>query len=243
MKTSHLPKLPGIYRIVHTPSGREYIGSAVSLKDRAWNHKYYLSIGRHHSRHLQRAYSKYGQDQFSFEVIEIVPLVGLLIEKEQHYIDLRNPDFNICRVAGSHLGCVRTSQTRRRIKESLLKIRHHLSQAKLGKKKSIETRRRMSAAQIGNKKALGKKATPEARANMRRAQSGKMFSAETRAKISASLTGRKSTRGFYRHSPGTIEKMSAAHKGVRWTDKQRNARLKLVNKRNKENEMVQLKTV
>ena len=62
----------GIYAIVHIETGRKYVGSAVNLTKR-WNiHRHGLRNKKHHSAALQRAWDKYGEAAFSFEVLEVV---------------------------------------------------------------------------------------------------------------------------------------------------------------------------
>src|SRR5690606_34420785 len=52
----------GIYEIHCTKSGRRYVGSAVNFSARWRLHYTQLCAGKHHSRHLQRAWNKYGED-------------------------------------------------------------------------------------------------------------------------------------------------------------------------------------
>ena len=96
----------GIYQIRNLKNDKVYIGSAKSLKDRKNLHFSKLRRGIHHSIVLQRAFNLYGVNSFSFEVIEEVAELKNLIEREQHYFDIRKPEYNICKVAGSSLGVI-----------------------------------------------------------------------------------------------------------------------------------------
>ena len=76
-----------IYRIACLANGRQGIGSALSFKVRKRIHLSDLKLNRHHSRHLQHAWNKYGPEAFGFEILEHVDEPSRLIEREQHYID------------------------------------------------------------------------------------------------------------------------------------------------------------
>lgn len=59
-----------IYKIECLLDGKVYIGQTKNKQKRWDEHKYELRRGIHHSIHLQRAWSKYGEKNFSFAVIE-----------------------------------------------------------------------------------------------------------------------------------------------------------------------------
>lgn len=108
---SSIPQTSGIYRIVCSANGKIYIGSAVNLRHRKKDHFKTLRGNRHANIRLQRAWNKYGEDAFSFEVIEWV-LAPFLLEREQYWMDkLRVCDdrygFNIAPLAGSCYGAKR----------------------------------------------------------------------------------------------------------------------------------------
>lgn len=129
----------GIYRIVRIESGEEYIGQSIDCVTRWEQHKYRLSRDIHDNQRLQRAWNKYGPEAFVFEVLEYVPIdKDLLTAREQHYLDTRQPEYNICLVAESTLGVVRTEETRRR-----------MSAALKGHQVSSDTRLRQRLAKLG----------------------------------------------------------------------------------------------
>jgi len=80
----------GIYRIRNLLNNKCYYGSAKNIKIRWTKHKSQLKHNRHENIILQRAWDKYGKDNFIFEICEEIDL--LLIE--QKYLDL-NPEYNI----------------------------------------------------------------------------------------------------------------------------------------------------
>ena len=100
-----IPAESGIYKITCKPNGKIYIGSSINLRRRWSTHKYSLRKGTHCNAHLQRAWNKYGEHGFVFEVVEIVE-VSNLEQCEQYYLDaLRAYDdkigFNISKDARS----------------------------------------------------------------------------------------------------------------------------------------------
>ena len=60
----------GIYAIIHTTSGRCYVGQSRDLAKRWTNHRQDLAAIRHDNSHLQRAWIKYGPEAFDFRVLE-----------------------------------------------------------------------------------------------------------------------------------------------------------------------------
>ncbi len=93
----------GIYIIENTKNGHRYVGSAVDLKDRFRCHRQRLCRGKHRNAHLQRAWNKYGEDAFEFEVLEHWE-PEFLISMEQWWMNMLHPEYNIAPVAGSNLG-------------------------------------------------------------------------------------------------------------------------------------------
>jgi len=100
----------GIYKIGNTINNKCYIGSAVDPKARFYTHISQLRRRNHHSIALQRAWDKYGEQSFIFEILEECEAHDLII-KEQHYIDLLLPEYNICKIAGSCLGSKGTPES------------------------------------------------------------------------------------------------------------------------------------
>lgn len=127
----------GIYQIRNIVNGKIYIGSAVNLYKRKIDHFTTLVKNKHHNDYLQKSYNKYGKDAFTFEVL-FTCLKEDLIRLEQYHINNYNPEYNICRVAGSVLGVKRSEQT---------KIK--MSKSQIGKKHSEETKKKQSIAKKG----------------------------------------------------------------------------------------------
>lgn len=77
----------GIYKITNLKTGRWYVGSVVSsnFRLRFKRHLNLLLNGKHENLHLQRAFDKYGQENFEFKILEI--LETNIFEREQYYLD------------------------------------------------------------------------------------------------------------------------------------------------------------
>jgi group I intron endonuclease len=98
--------------------------------------------------HLQRALKKYALNNFTLHILEFYTFnfnlsieknKELLITREQYYLDLLSPKYNIDPNGGSRLGA-----------KLLLKTKQKMSEAKLGKILSEETKNKMSKAQSGS---------------------------------------------------------------------------------------------
>lgn len=78
-----------IYAIKNLINNKIYIGSTKSFQSRKYFHFYQLKHGTHHSSHLQKAYDKYGKEQFAFELIE-ENIIDNRKDRELYYINLYN---------------------------------------------------------------------------------------------------------------------------------------------------------
>lgn len=109
----------GVYVITCLPTGKRYVGSsAKSLKHRFRTHLSQLRNSKHHSKYMQRAWNKYGEDAFRFEIV-IVCRPEDCVMYEQSVIDLYRPEFNTSPTAGSCLGCRHSPDVGKRHSERL----------------------------------------------------------------------------------------------------------------------------
>jgi len=219
-----MPELPaqsGIYRITCLANGEFYVGSAVNMRKRQILHLSQLDKGKHHNRHLQNTYNKYGDNNLVFDVLEFCAKEQL-IEYEQYYIDILNPTINICRIAYSCKGVIRSEEYRRK-----------MSEAHKGKIVSEETRRKMKERVVSEEtkrriSEAGKRRAPaseETRRKISEASKGKKHpprSEETRRKISEAAKRRppaseekrrKMSESRKNPSEETRRKISEAGKG------------------------------
>ena len=110
-------KTSGIYQIINKVNGKSYIGSSVRLNKRWKRHLTDLKCNVHHSLALQRAFHKYGYNNFEFIILENCE-EDKLLEREQYYLDSLKPEYNICRIAGNCLGITHSEETKQKQKES-----------------------------------------------------------------------------------------------------------------------------
>jgi group I intron endonuclease len=175
----------GIYEIVNTLNGKQYIGSAVNFAQRWHKHRSALRDGKHRNIKLQRSWDKYGEVVFEFRKLIICEPSNLLFY-EQRFLDALKPEFNIFMTAGSALGWKHTEESRAKLGVHRRGIRH-----------SEETKAKISAAKLGKKlseehraKLAGKVLSDEHKAKIGAASMGRAVSKETRAKLSVSLSGK-----------------------------------------------------
>ena len=179
-------KQGGIYEIVHTATGRRYIGSAVSFERRFRRHKNDLKRGRHHCRRLQAAWNKYGEAAFAIQPVMLCFSPDDLIPWEQRYIDEFKPEYNGSLSAGSWLGGKHTPESRAKIAAARTGCATHdaESRARIG----AAARARMTGSKLSpahcaaiSAALKGRQIPPGTLAALR----GRVVSAETRAKQSA----------------------------------------------------------
>jgi group I intron endonuclease len=140
-----MKKLSGIYRIRRFSNNDCYIGSAVTLSRRLWNHRGYLRGNVHPNKRLQAAWNKYGEASFGFEILLICAPNDLLFY-EQRAIDIIKPKYNNSPNANSNLGIsFPTMKGRKRDPEICAKI----SASHKGVALSESHRRSISAAKKG----------------------------------------------------------------------------------------------
>jgi len=99
-----LKLIVGVYKIVCLINNKLYIGSSYNIKNRISIHKYKLRANKHENIHLQRAWNKYGEDNFKFEEMEECS-IEVLRTREQYWIDSLkvcdiNIGYNICNIVG-----------------------------------------------------------------------------------------------------------------------------------------------
>lgn len=124
----------GIYQIINIINGKRYIGSAKDLYCRKHIHFSLLKNNKHHNINLQRAFFKYGSENFKFEIL-LYCAVENLIFFEQRAIDsfsFENELYNFNPKAENCLGVKHT-----------LCSRSNMSNAHKGKKLSEEHKRKI----------------------------------------------------------------------------------------------------
>jgi len=126
-----------IYSITHIDSGKVYIGSTTNLKFRWRDHKKNLRGNRHDNRYLQNAWNKYGEDSFSFKVVEECA-TDILLDREKAWFNKtnccdRNFGFNIVMDPNSGGGWKHTEESKKRMsgpRKSIMGIKNPKSKLK-----------------------------------------------------------------------------------------------------------------
>jgi len=126
----------GVYRFTNLINGKSYIGSSSSINRRLREYFNFNQISKG-NRTINKALLKYGYSGFKLEILEYCEPSNC-IEREQYYLDLLKPKYNILKTAGSSLGYPHSEEAKKKISEAK-------------KNMTEETKKRMSEAKKGNK--------------------------------------------------------------------------------------------
>lgn len=109
----------GIYVWRNKINGKIYVGSSVNLSKTLvnyFNESYLTSLKEFMI--IYKALLVYGFDNFSLEILEHCDS-SVVIEREQYYLDLLKPDYNILKITGSSLGFKHSLETKLKMKTRL----------------------------------------------------------------------------------------------------------------------------
>src|ERR1700728_3400298 len=105
----------GIYKLNCLISDKSYVGSSVSLSNRFRFYYSVSSLKRVVSKESSAIYSailKYGYKNFSLNILEYCEK-NVLIEREQYYINILKPKYNILKIASSRFGHKLSEETKK----------------------------------------------------------------------------------------------------------------------------------
>jgi len=135
----------GIYTITCLANGKYYIGYATNLEKRKNHHFSRLKINKHCNPYLQKAYNKYGKNNFKFEILEEYPDKGFILPSMENYwcnlLDAHNAKY------GYNILPTNPYNKYKQTKEMILKA----SLKRKGFKHSEETKNKMSKTRTGKK--------------------------------------------------------------------------------------------
>lgn len=129
----------GVYRWTNKINGNTYIGSSVNLSVRMYTYYSLRSLAKS-NRPIDRALLKYGFSNFTLDILEYTDINNVL-DKEQYYMDLYKPTYNIVEKAGSTLGYKHTQ-------ESLDKMRDFILSDEVRAIKALSTKNATAARSI-----------------------------------------------------------------------------------------------
>lgn len=138
----------GIYLFTNNLNKKQYIGHSKDLYRRML--EYYSPNNKYKRLKINsiilNAFNKYSNFSFSLKILEIINIINLnndniiirnkLIEREQYFIDLIKPEYNILKIAGRNLGIRLSNQVRLKISQSKKGIVSH----RKGEKHTKETK-------------------------------------------------------------------------------------------------------
>lgn len=199
-----------IYKIVNLVNDKFYVGSTTNKKVRFREHRKQLRGNRHHCKHLQAAWNKYGEEKFLFVVIEEVSTNENLASAEDRWLK-EHYGKPYCYNSGAaaiapwrgkygqeHFNFGKTIQQKQKEQISAtLKAfyaQDYHNHPRVGKTHSEETKQRIRAAKL---------------ANPTRAWLGKTRSEETKKKVGDSQRGKPKAQGR-KVTPEGMKKIKAA---------------------------------
>ena len=192
----------GVYRIVNNINCKLYIGSSIHINRRFVEHISALRRNCHGNKHLQMAWNTYGEENFEFEIIELIEdFENLLVAREQYWMDYYssyNPilGYNISHYASGSGGYEVSDETREKLRR-----------AATGRKYSSETKEKLSSMRRGKLNSFyGKHHTEETK---------KLLSdkAKKRDPSSRNISGFAFSRGTQCYTEDTYRKLSESHRG------------------------------
>ena len=204
-----------IYKIRNVVNGKFYVGSAKDTRVRFRQHRKLLRKGTHHCKHLQAAWSKYGEDVFKFEVVERLSSWEELEPAEDRWLlehvgqpycynsgrSARAPWRGVFGSDHPNYGKV-TPDSVKRLLSYATKEQWRVSDPRTGKQHSEEVKKKMSARV--------QQAVAEGRA-------GKFIpSEETRRKMSESLKGNQNAKGHVRSEEHRRKLAESARGNQNW---------------------------
>lgn len=108
----------GIYEFFNLENGKRYVGSSVNIYNRIHEHVHNLKNNKAHNKHFQSAWNKYGEDNFIFNILEYCSEEDRF-EREQYYIDLISPEYNLTLNVIANTGHSPSKESREKISNTL----------------------------------------------------------------------------------------------------------------------------
>ena len=209
-----------IYKIINLVNDKFYVGSTTNKKVRFREHRKQLRGNRHHCKHLQASWNKYGEEKFLFAVVEEVAEGQSLAAAEDRWL-VEHFGKEYCYNSGAaavapwrgvygedhpNFGKLMAEGQKEKISAALKEFYSDITNhPRFGKKHSEETK-----AKISQKK----------RDNPVRYWQGKERSEETKAKVGASQQGKPKAPGRTVSEAGKLKiraNIEAGRSHMHWT--------------------------
>lgn len=172
-----LPKTSGIYCFENLTNGKKYVGQAQNIYVRITAHIRELKRNVDSSKLLQKAWNKYGEENFKIYVIELIQVEELddmeiyyITYLRSHYSEngynisyggdsvmrgLKHSEETKKKMSEIRIGTKQTDDTKRKISDSWKtrivseETKIKISISRMGSVVSIETKKKISEAQLG----------------------------------------------------------------------------------------------
>jgi group I intron endonuclease len=154
----------GIYRFTNFINGKTLYRIFNGFRGRMYDYYNAKYLAGNTDMAICKALLKYGYSGFSLEILEYCDPKDT-IKREQYYMDLFKPEYNILKTAGSRAGHKHTKESKTKISAAMSGDKHPL----YGKTLPEETKAKMAAAKIGNTNWSGKTHTEETKTKMKEA--------------------------------------------------------------------------
>lgn len=116
----------GVYKFTNIVTNESYVGSSSNIRKRFYRYfslNYIIDKTERYNSRIYRAILEKGYNNFSIEILEYCD-VNIILEREQYYIDLLKPKYNIALKAGSLLGFRHSEKTKLKFKSRSNKTGH-----------------------------------------------------------------------------------------------------------------------
>lgn len=183
----------GIYSILNLENGKIYVGQSIDIFPRFKRHLYLLRNNKHPNNHLQKAFNKYGEKSFKFNILENCSKKQLN-NNEQWWIkyfksNLKENGYN--NTSGGDSNYIFSEESRKKMSYAQKGEKHSM----WGKRHTEESRKKMSESRTGEKNHMfGKKHSTESIKKISEAKQGIKHTLEQKVCISKSVN----TTGYFR---------------------------------------------
>lgn len=170
-----------IYKATNVVNRKIYIGKTVAKLDRRKVEHFSAAKSREYKSAFHNALLKYGENNFSWEIIDRCLFAESLDAFEKYYIDKFNSKspngYNLADGGMGNVGMKHSDETKSRLRA-----------AQTGRRASIETRNKISSSLMGNRNMVGRRR-----------------SLETKMKLSAAMSGERNPN-FGKRNPSLAER-------------------------------------